>query len=1352
MPFAIIAVLILVLSSTSIVLIYGVQFGHDYVPQKVMIELRRSLGTGSEQVKGIAYSAALTTISAVDDLNESDLSTAFRENLNDALRCAFPTDEGGVRVDVDASDVQLVFLRASLQESYARYGEDVSEWQGASLPTYFTLRGNYSVNASAAQGSLSKTYSLDQDIYVPIPLLLERLERISAAADPRGELESIVRYELSALAQHRVLSGYGMTSKTGDGGTAEIITADDVQRAFDLALVLIELRYVGSADADGLSEFPGLAELAGDSGTLDPADLFLRSYEVGGLDLAPLVAQAIYRMADVIVLRWLDYFGMIDILNWGEDIYESLSWGVTDVLDILTQGDTAQYDALRYIWLTMYQAGVNEYDYRFMNYGYPDVTIQLPEHRMVVINDNDEQVSYTFGGSHYYEVDFPSVDLFASPAWGEFYREYKTSTHELAYQLKAYVEAVAYGVASYCTFPAIDLDLDPTDSGSYLSSLDAQLAAAFIDRPLWLKPSLDHAWQITSIRDGLAQAASEFVDGHWEELFDMSGAVDKAVKDLTEELFAEVNGTPNFSPSTLEVIKNRIEGELRSDDWAGTLLRQTFEDRAAPFVEKLETALSNKNSTMNPLVYPLSLGLTLVPGLEQVVSTCMLGIVAETDFAVSAQGGPVALPAQDGLDLTLSEGQVRHEDIAATSSSRLEVTVTQPWEYDRGQSTYPNRHVTDIMNLTSMPFLTQWGVSYQGSFDLTLGSSSSAQAWRSSAVEVESTFVVITHTAWGLQGVLYAPTATLLQDVQEFLEKVWDFLTTAASTMGNLAYQAFSIFAQFATALAQMATQPISILADLITKAVDALKDALSGVLGGVLKAIADLTASICGDTTINISLLGMSLVLAVEPEDSMLPGSTDRLRMDLSMSCLGATVRSSLRVLQMADGSHALVGEVELGGGDWHVSVVVDPLQSVYGHQAEVQGYLGGTVIELRMPEVEMNQKVTVSLQDVPGLGTLLDNIPSPVPGTKVGLDGGVELQVNMLNGDEVLINEVELNPPGKDASREWVELYNPTDRPVDLSGWSLATSRGMTSRDYLSGMIPAHGFLVHTFSGQALDNGADKGFPLQDSVVLLDADSRRIDSAPWLQDLADDQRSWQRSYDSSPTWEFRDATKGTTNGLVLIQAAVLDGLSPMIQECFEHALARQRMAVPDLTTLNQIFNDALDEMVGRLLDSIGETISSVEWFLQIELKDATGAVGAGIVVALLFDGTAVRESFGWVLGVIGSMLRDPLNPMAAVQRAVPPVAALLEHTFVRFGAYVKAGAPDILLNGPLSLSIKAMAEVRVNLATLCSLPGYDAQWEVDFGLVFSGIPASKLKVVPGISASATADVWLLRGTVRAA
>ena len=44
----------------------------------------------------------------------------------------------------------------------------------------------------------------------------------------------------------------------------------------------------------------------------------------------------------------------------------------------------------------------------------------------------------------------------------------------------------------------------------------------------------------------------------------------------------------------------------------------------------------------------------------------------------------------------------------------------------------------------------------------------------------------------------------------------------------------------------------------------------------------------------------------------------------------------------------------------------------------------------------------------------------------------------------DHVVINEVDINPPGDDSKTisEWVEIFNPTNEEVDISGWQIAST----------------------------------------------------------------------------------------------------------------------------------------------------------------------------------------------------------------------------------------------------------------------------------------------------------------------
>jgi hypothetical protein len=67
----------------------------------------------------------------------------------------------------------------------------------------------------------------------------------------------------------------------------------------------------------------------------------------------------------------------------------------------------------------------------------------------------------------------------------------------------------------------------------------------------------------------------------------------------------------------------------------------------------------------------------------------------------------------------------------------------------------------------------------------------------------------------------------------------------------------------------------------------------------------------------------------------------------------------------------------------------------------------------------------------------------------------------------EKVVVNEFMSNPVGADTTGEWIELYNPTDQPINLNGWTIENKNGPTcSSGTTKGLdgktIPAHGFLV--------------------------------------------------------------------------------------------------------------------------------------------------------------------------------------------------------------------------------------------------------------------------------------------------
>jgi len=139
--------------------------------------------------------------------------------------------------------------------------------------------------------------------------------------------------------------------------------------------------------------------------------------------------------------------------------------------------------------------------------------------------------------------------------------------------------------------------------------------------------------------------------------------------------------------------------------------------------------------------------------------------------------------------------------------------------------------------------------------------------------------------------------------------------------------------------------------------------------------------------------------------------------------------------------------------------------------------------------------------------------------------------------SSDNVVINEVDINPPGDDSASisEWVELYNPTDSDIDLGGWEIASTTILKKTMTLpSGTIIEPGqFLIFQYVKVWFTDSAEY-------VELRDENGIVVDKTKLLTDIQNDAKSWQRIYDgydfdSDDDWKFADFTAGKSNGNIV-------------------------------------------------------------------------------------------------------------------------------------------------------------------------------------------------------------------------
>lgn len=134
----------------------------------------------------------------------------------------------------------------------------------------------------------------------------------------------------------------------------------------------------------------------------------------------------------------------------------------------------------------------------------------------------------------------------------------------------------------------------------------------------------------------------------------------------------------------------------------------------------------------------------------------------------------------------------------------------------------------------------------------------------------------------------------------------------------------------------------------------------------------------------------------------------------------------------------------------------------------------------------------------------------------------------------NHVVVNEVEIRPSGDFTTipSQWVELYNPTNAPVNIGGWTIGATSGLKQIYTIpSGtIIQSQQFIVYHY--------VPLWFPTAGAVVQLkDSGGIIVDQTPSLTDQQGDGNTWQRIYDGYNTgsqndWILKGGTPGFSNG----------------------------------------------------------------------------------------------------------------------------------------------------------------------------------------------------------------------------
>lgn len=111
-------------------------------------------------------------------------------------------------------------------------------------------------------------------------------------------------------------------------------------------------------------------------------------------------------------------------------------------------------------------------------------------------------------------------------------------------------------------------------------------------------------------------------------------------------------------------------------------------------------------------------------------------------------------------------------------------------------------------------------------------------------------------------------------------------------------------------------------------------------------------------------------------------------------------------------------------------------------------------------------------------------------------------DIQKVTATGEEknVVIRAVLPNPSGLEPDEEWIELYNPANVAVDISGWQLSDGEGIYI--FPKGTVLAPGATLRIYGRQYNPSGYSRGLYLSnegDELYLYDATGRLVYQCSW-------------------------------------------------------------------------------------------------------------------------------------------------------------------------------------------------------------------------------------------------------------
>jgi len=1366
MAFSMIAVIILLISGIAVTAISSnsLQSSSKENGTTKSDQMDKFSSQVEEDLSDTAYLVGTNVLNATYMSDPDSLQSNFQAGLASTIGSEYPMASGSCTARIDSYSIVIARTSSAGSDS-----ADPLTAQTSNMISFFKVCGTAVLNVSCASGQTIENISIARTIYYPLPLLEGAWEDYcSLIKDDGSMLWKMVRYEVASLVQFRLYQDtYSLDSAWSSGALTEV----DVQNAVVLSTMIIQRSVFTTYDHGLLDDlvFPSgstsgikyLQEAIESEGVVDPADIFLRMYGMGSINIGCLVAQSLYASADLIALRLLEYLRVADIINNIEEALQSGVFALNDLVSQVLGKDIESENARNWVKDKFDQIGVEENEYRYIWQDTSDWYVEIPDFHVEFINGTGGAEDVLLGGNEW--LDISRFDILDSDLWKELRQDYQLATNDLIEAIRGMVKTIAAEISSKGSFGTTVLELNPFDGITAFDEMTVEVSEALGSNAGYFSES-SSAWSMNESPDPMGSSIFDAIEEGRNEFYRYDKVMNEAYDEMSCELYLEaVTSYPDLRYGAYEQNIESIKNALMSESLGvSAQLNGLFEKDSSASLSLLSRGLRSPSdgstSFWGELVSVLiSEQILDSKTVESWIGDNVIEMLDDMKASNDIKGGPieVSLCDHDSLFVTNSNGQKTGITIHLKTDliQDLRVDIIDPVENEGGRIN-PNYHITDISDCSLSPFISCWNYIVNGDMTMDLA------IWRdgdpSNVLQSFHDFMFLTtnteiavSSGWPIGLVNYEATNTLDQDALAIISGVWEGLKDSFMTIGGSVSDVYDLLMSFDSKSAEAMSVAIEKAGDLLEGSIETIQDFLRGmVLEGVCDAISTLTAG-KNIPLVESSVLGSHVTIELNEKDPTVCGAKSIAKATLGYTMGKFKVSISCRIFKDSSKDYQFLMNASIRSSNMKIAMIIDPFMSSYSHIVEIKGSLGDEYIDICMPEVVRYKQVSFSLADLPGIGSVLSNIPLPIPGVKGQVNAGINIKLATDSTSGPVINEFELNPKGKDNGGEWVELFNPTNDVISLSGWTIETLHGKKTMDELGEvlMLP-HSRFVYEFEGQALDNGNTGNLPDGESLVLRDATGKRVDSAPFVPDTKNDARTWQRAHDGSETWEFRTETKGAANSKTVSRLVSQDSISVSLQSIMTQTFELLEASGSSLSSLGQAMKVSMLNALTALMEDFAGAIIEIGLFVEISLVEESGTAGTNIRYSISADGSIIEESWSWLCSTIMDMIGKPLSALQVVgDYGLPKI--ICENAWFGASSGLNAKISPGFLGVKQSITCKVIFDLKMNIAATGMLIGEDVgKGKMTFGICLGDVISDSVPLM-GLKAGQCMDIWLIKGTV---